>query len=89
MLNGKQIEKIIKGFANRRRIQILIIIENNPGISLYEIAREAKIGFRNASEHVRKLAIAELVEKKYKSQTVEHWLTDRGRKALKFCRIIE
>ncbi|OGL35375.1 hypothetical protein A3F05_03895 [Candidatus Saccharibacteria bacterium RIFCSPHIGHO2_12_FULL_47_17] len=88
-MNVRQVEKIVKGFANRRRIQILMIIENNPGITLYEIAQKAKIRFRNASEHTRKLAEAELIVKKYKAQTVEHRLTDRGRKALKFCRIIE
>lgn len=89
MLSARQLEKLVKGFANHRRIQMLIIIDKNPGISLYEIAQQAKISFRNASEHTRKLAAAELIIKKYKAQTVEHRLTDRGRKALKFCRIME
>lgn len=89
VLNVRWLEKVVKGFANHRRIQILTIIEGDPGISLFEIAQKAKISFRNASEHTRKLAGAELIIKKYKAQTVEHRLTDRGKKALKFCRIIK
>ena len=85
----RQLERIVKGFANHRRIEIMMLIEQKPELSLWEIARELSINFKTASEHTRRLAIAGLVMKRYEGNTVRHALSDTGKSILKFLRILE
>ena len=89
MLDIKEIEKISKGLANHNRIKILLALDKEPGMTLFNIADEIKAGFRNVSEHSRKLVAGGLITKKYKGQAVEHRLTQRGKEALRFCRMIK
>lgn len=80
----KRLERIVKGFANHRRIEILILLDKNPELSLFEIADNLKINFRTASEHTGRLAIAGLVMKRSDGNLVRHALTLRGKSILKF-----
>ncbi len=89
MLDIKEVEKIGKGLANHNRIKILLILDKEPGMTLFDIADEIKTNFRNVSEHSRKLVAGGLITKKYKGQAVEHRLTQRGKEALRFCRMIK
>ena len=89
MLNPKQLQGIVKGFANHRRIEILELLEKEPELSLTEISWRLKIHLKTASEHTRRLAIAGLVLKRYQGNYVRHALTDRARSILKFLRILE
>jgi len=89
MLTPRQLERIVKGFANHRRIEILELLEKEPELSVSEIAFKLKINFKTASEHIRRLAIAGLVFKRYQGNNVRHALTDRARGILKFLRILE
>jgi predicted transcriptional regulator len=85
----RQLERIVKGFANHRRIQILQLLDSSPELSLFEIANTLRINFKTASEHVRRLAIAGLVMKRNEGNMVRHALSDRGKSILKFLRILE
>ena len=85
----KQLERTVKGFANHRRIEALELLQLTPDLSLFDISRELGINFKTASEHVRRLALAELVSKRYEGQTIRHRLTSRGNSILKFLRILE
>ena len=89
MKQFKYLERIIKGFANHRRIEILALLEKTPELSLSEISESVGIDFRTASEHVRKLAISGLVMKRNAGNYVRHALTPLGRSILKFCRTLE
>lgn len=89
MKHPKELEKIIKGFANSWRIRILELIGTRENLTLLDIADELNINVKTASEHLRKLSIAGLVNKKYNGPTVEHTITNRGTIILKFCRILE
>ena len=82
-------ERIVKGAANHRRIQILDLLQKKPELSVDEIATTLKINFKTASDHVRRLAIAGLVIKRYEGNFVRHKLTSRGQSILKFLRILE
>ncbi len=82
-------ERIVKGFANHRRLQILELLENEPELSVLEIAEKLNINFKTASEHLRRLAISGLVLKRYEGLNVRHKLSERGCKILKFLRILE
>lgn len=89
MLKPRQLERIVKGFANHKRIQILELLENSPELSVQEISKELKINFKTASEHIRRLAIAGLVLKRNQGINVRHKLSPLGVSILKFLRILE
>ena len=79
----------MKGFANHRRLEILDLLCKQPELSVDEIASALNINFKTASEHVRRLALAGLVIKRYEGNFVRHKVTARGISILKFLRILE
>jgi len=85
----RQLERVAKGFANHRRIEILELIQKEPELSVMQIADRLKINFKTISEHVRRLAIAGLVLKRNQGASVCHKLSDRGVIILKFLRTLE
>lgn len=85
----KQLERIVKGFANHRRLQILSLLYKEPELSVQEISEKLKSEFKNISAHINKMAIAGLVIKRSEGNMVRHKLTNRGKTILQFVRIIE
>jgi len=85
----RQLERIVKGFANYRRINILELLKKEPELSVAEISEKLNINFKTASEHIRRLAITGLILKRSDGLNVRHRLTDRGETILKFLRILE
>lgn len=85
----RQLERIVKGFANHRRIQILELLKKEPELSVTEVAEKLNINFKTASEHIRRLAIAGLVLKRSDGINIRHKLTDRAEDILRFLRILE
>lgn len=89
MKKPKQLERVVKGFANHRRIEILSLLEKTPELSVLEIADILRINFKTASEHIRRLAIPGLVMKRNDANAVRHALTPLGKSILKFLRTLE
>jgi DNA-binding transcriptional ArsR family regulator len=87
--NFRQLERIVRGFANHRRIEILELLAKQPELSVVEISEKLKINFKTGSEHIRRLAIAGLVIKRSAGNFVRHKLSDRGEGILKFLRTLE
>ncbi len=85
----RAMERMVKGFANHRRIEILDLLKRNPELSVEEISSSLKIGYENASDHIRKLAIAGLVLKRHEGKDVRHKLTPRAHNVLTFCKTLE
>ncbi|TSC88354.1 MAG: Uncharacterized protein G01um101416_22 [Microgenomates group bacterium Gr01-1014_16] len=85
----RELERIVKGFANHRRISILELLEKIPELSVIEISNKVNINFKTASEHIRRMAISGLVLKRSARQSVRHKLTPRGIAILKFLRTLE
>lgn len=83
------LERIVKGFANHRRIEVLDLLDKEPELSVMEISEKLKINFKTASEHIRRLAIAGLVIKRHSGNSVRHKLPERGVRVLKFLRTLE
>jgi len=83
---AKQMERHLKGMANHYRIQILLTIAGNPGITLEGIVDTLKANEKTIGEHTRKLAQAGLVNKRYLSRFVEHRLSPYGRIFVSFLR---
>jgi len=85
----RKLERIVKGFANHRRIQIMNLLKREPELSVEDIAERLDIGYENASDHVRKLAIAGLVLKRNEGSAVRHRLTPRAEAILVFCKRLQ
>ncbi len=84
-----KLERVIKGFANHRRIQILELLAKTPELALQEIAERLDIEMKTASEHLRRLAVAGLVMKRHEGREVRHANTARGSKVLAFLKTME
>jgi DNA-binding transcriptional ArsR family regulator len=85
----RQLERIVRGFSNHRRIEILELLEKEPELSVLEIAERLRINLKTASEHIRRLTIAGLIMKRSEGASVRHKLTERGKKVLMFLRTLE
>lgn len=84
-MDYKRLEKIVKGFANHRRIQILELLENRP-VSLSQISVILRVNLKTVAEHTRRLESAGLITKNYKGREVVHTITSTGVNILKFLR---
>ena len=87
--NYRKLERVVKGFANHRRLEILNLLKRQPELSVEDISERLRIGYENASDHLRKLAIAGLVLKRNEGKSVRHKLTDRANNVLTFCKTLE
>ena len=87
--NYLRLERIVKGFTNHRRLQILDLLKREPELSVDNIAEKLNIGYENASDHIRKLAIAGLIMKRNQGTSVCHKLTSRALSILVFCKKLE
>jgi len=74
----KQIERHVKGIANHRRIEILMLIQKRKELSLEEIADELNGNLKTVSEHTRRLASAGLINKKPAGRLILHTLSPYG-----------
>ena len=88
-MNTKRLQKIVKGFSNHRRIQIMELLRKYPDLSLSDIATRTKINIKTVSEHTKRLEHADLIEKNYRGRDVSHKLTQLGKNILTFLRKLE
>lgn len=86
MKDSRKLERIFKGTSNHWRIEILMLINKNPDITLIDIARKLNANFKTISEHIKKLVTAGLVRKKYLGREVTHTLSPYGEK---ICEILK
>jgi DNA-binding transcriptional ArsR family regulator len=85
----RKIERIAKGFANHNRLRILELLDKSPGLSVLDVSEKIKVGYENASDHIRKMAIVGLLVKHNKGSSVCHKLTNRGKDVLVFCKRLQ
>ena len=83
-MDERMLERIVKGFANHRRIRILQLLVVEPGLTLSDICDRLNMEFKSGSEHVLKMAVAGLVSKRKQRNNIHHSITDRGWDALSF-----
>ena len=89
VINYRSLERVVKGFANHNRLKILELLEREPELSVADITERLKIGYENASDHIRKMAIAGLLMKRNDGPNVRHKLTSRAEFILAFCKKLE
>ncbi|MBM4042538.1 MAG: winged helix-turn-helix transcriptional regulator [Planctomycetes bacterium] len=80
----RRLERIVKGFANHRRIQMMELLAQRPELTLLDVCKALRVGVQACSEHMRKLALAGLVAKRHQGRWVRHRLTPRGEAILRF-----
>jgi predicted transcriptional regulator len=76
--NKRQLEKLTKGAANHRRIEILFFLWEDREMTLDEIARSLDCHQTTATEHTMKLVRSGLVIKRYEGRYVLHKLSPHG-----------
>jgi predicted transcriptional regulator len=84
-----QLERIIKGVSNHRRIQILELLKEKPELSIIDISENLDVNFKTISEHVKRLAATGFLLKRSDGASVRHKITERGLATLKFLRTLE
>ena len=84
MLKKRQLEQIVRGFSNHRRIQMLDLIDSFPELSVHEVSKKLNINFKTASSHLKRLIVAGLIMKKSQGKDIRHKISDRGEKNLTF-----
>ena len=85
----RQLERIVRGFSNHRRIQIIELLNKKPELSVLEISKKLDVNMKTIAEHVKRLAVAGLVLKRNDSYSVRHKLTKNGISILVFLRTLE
>lgn len=69
-MKEKELEKILKALANKRRISILKYLKSKGSASVGDIADEIKLSFRATSKHLMILSHIDIVGKEQVSLTM-------------------
>ena len=80
----RQLEKYFKGASNHRRIAILLLVAERPGVNVEEITEALDANFKTISSHTKRLVDAGLLNKRYRVHKVEHRLSPYGKIFVKF-----
>jgi DNA-binding MarR family transcriptional regulator len=75
----KQMERHLKGVANHRRIEILLLIAEHRGITVDMISGATKCNIKTISGHILRLENAGLVRKRNVGRAVSHELSPYGK----------
>jgi DNA-binding transcriptional ArsR family regulator len=82
-MNTKELEKIFKIYASKRRLDIINLLIKKKTASLNEIAREIKLSIKSTSKHLRILYSVGLLEREYKGLEIQYKLADVKDKFIK------
>ncbi len=69
-MKEKQLEKIFKGLANRRRIIVILYLKKKREASVSDIAAELKLSIKSTSKHLSVLSAAGFLERDQRSSQV-------------------
>ena len=85
----KQMERHLKGISNHYRIGAMLYLENHDKATLEDIIEAMNGNEKTVGEHVRRLTLAGLVNKKYRDKFVEHTLSPYGKMFVEFLRAFQ
>jgi len=75
----KKLEKILKVFANARRLAILAHLCARKEATVGNVSREIKLSFKSTSRHLAVLFSADLVEREQRNLEVYYSVSKSGR----------
>ena len=73
-MTEKELEKVLKALANKRRIAILKFIKKSGRASVGEIADAIRLSFKATSKHLMLLSNTDILEKEQVSLTMYYFL---------------
>ncbi len=73
-VSEKELEKVLKALANKRRVAMLRYLKRAGKASVGELADTIKLSFKATSKHLMLLASADIVEKEQVGLTVFYFL---------------
>ncbi|MFA6397678.1 MAG: metalloregulator ArsR/SmtB family transcription factor [Candidatus Paceibacterota bacterium] len=73
-MKEKELEKIFKALANRRRLSILSYLKKEGTATVGEIADKINLSFKATSKHIKILHNADIVDKEQEGSRVIYWL---------------
>ncbi|MBI2592571.1 MAG: winged helix-turn-helix transcriptional regulator [Candidatus Colwellbacteria bacterium] len=79
----KELERVLKALANRRRLAILKYLKQNREAAVGEIASEIKLSFKATSKHLRILDSLDIVERDQKSLQMFYRLAPNQKPAVR------
>jgi len=71
----KELEKLLKALANKRRLAILRYLKKNGEANVTEIADVIKLSVKSTSRHLAVLFSADFVDRRQQSLEVYYWCT--------------
>jgi predicted transcriptional regulator len=71
-------EKILKGAANHRRLEILALLNKTPGLSTDQIIQNLKVNYQTGAFHVQGLVKSGHIIAYRTGQSVGHKITSQG-----------
>ncbi|MEK7478901.1 MAG: metalloregulator ArsR/SmtB family transcription factor [Patescibacteria group bacterium] len=80
----KELEKIFKAFANRRRLAIIMYLKNKKEATVGDIAAKIKLSFKATSKHLGVLAAADIIEREQRSSQMFYRLSDDQKPIIKY-----
>ena len=87
--SAKQMERHLKGIANHYRIEILLLLSSHEFMTLSDIIEKLKANEKTIGEHVRRLFLAGLVNKKQQGNFVKHTLSPYGKNFVTFLKTFQ
>lgn len=81
---ARQMERHLKGISNHYRIEILFLIDEEPGIAVEGIAERLNANYKTVSQHTVSLVRAGLVQKSHEGQLAHNTLTPYGSACVRF-----
>lgn len=81
-MNKKELEKVFKSLANKRRITILKFIKKFGRASVGDIAKAIKLSFKATSKHLIILSNVDLLEKEQNGLEVFYSITKNNHQIL-------
>jgi len=82
------LEKILKSFANKRRLAILKYLDKKRKASVGEIADKIRLSFRSTSKHLSVLTAADILTKQYEGRYIFYRFNENNDLARKLLKII-
>ncbi|HEY4480216.1 MAG TPA: metalloregulator ArsR/SmtB family transcription factor [Candidatus Paceibacterota bacterium] len=81
-MDEKDLEKILKALANKRRILILRVLKGRKKASVNDLAKTIKLSFRSTSKHLSILYAAGILDKEQSGLTVFYSIDPKPEKVI-------
>lgn len=80
----KNLERILKALANKRRLEILKYLKKEKEASVKDIADEIKLSFRSTSKHLIILSSADILEKNQQGIQIFYRIAENQKPTAKY-----